>query len=56
VQQAAQGTAQVAGTIASVNQGAGETGTAAARVLSSAGESNRLKAEVGKFLSTVRVA
>ena len=60
VQQAAKGTAQVASTIVSVNQGAGETGTASAQVLSSAqqlaGESNRLKVEVNKFLQTVRAA
>jgi len=60
VQQAAKGTAQVASTIVSVNQGAGATGTASAQVLSSAqqlaGESNRLKLELEKFLETVRAA
>ncbi|MDB5599619.1 MAG: methyl-accepting chemotaxis sensory transducer [Xanthobacteraceae bacterium] len=60
VQQAAQGTATVAANITDVNRGAGETGTASAQVLSSAqslsGESNRLKLEVDKFLSTVRAA
>ena len=43
-----------------LNRGAGETGTASAQVLSSAqslsGESQHLKAEVDKFLSTVRAA
>lgn len=60
VQQAAQGTAQVAGNITEVNRGAGETGAASSQVLSSArslaGESNRLKLEVHKFLTTVRAA
>jgi methyl-accepting chemotaxis protein len=52
--------AEVAGNIAEVNRGAGETGTASAQVLSSAqslsSDSNRLKLEVDKFLSTVRAA
>jgi len=60
VEQAAQGTAQVATNIVDVNEGARETGSASAQVLSSAqslsGESNRLKLEVGKFLDTVRAA
>jgi methyl-accepting chemotaxis protein len=60
VQQAAEGTAQVASNIAEVSRGAGETGAASAQVLSSAQslstESNRLKAEVAKFLETVRAA
>jgi methyl-accepting chemotaxis protein len=60
VQQAAQGTAQVATNITDVNRGAGETGSAAAEVLSFAqslsSESHRLRMEVGKFLSTVRAA
>jgi methyl-accepting chemotaxis protein len=60
VQQAAEGTAQVASNIAEVSRGAGETGSASAQVLSSAqslsNESNRLKAEVQKFLETVRAA
>jgi methyl-accepting chemotaxis protein len=60
VQQAAQGTTQVANNIGAVSRGAGETGSASAQVLSSAqslaGESNRLKLEVGKFLETVRAA
>jgi methyl-accepting chemotaxis protein len=60
VEQAALGTSQVATNIVDVNRGARETGSASARVLSSAqslsGESNRLKLEVGKFLDTVRAA
>jgi len=60
VGEAAKGTAQVASNITDVNQGAGETGSASSQVLSSAqslsGESNRLKLEVDKFLSTVRAA
>jgi methyl-accepting chemotaxis protein len=60
VGRAAKGTAEVATNIADVNRGANETGSASTQVLSSAqslsNESNRLKAEVGKFLRTVRVA
>jgi methyl-accepting chemotaxis protein len=60
VGEAAKGTAQVATNITDVNRGAGETGSASAQVLSSAqslsSESNRLKAEVQKFLATVRAA
>jgi methyl-accepting chemotaxis protein len=60
VGEAAKGTTQVATNITDVNRGAGETGSASAQVLSSAqslaNESNRLKAEVQKFLSTVRAA
>jgi methyl-accepting chemotaxis protein len=60
VHQAAQGTAQVATNITNVNHGAGETGSASVQVLSSARslsqDSNRLKAEIGKFLATVRAA
>jgi methyl-accepting chemotaxis protein len=60
VVEAAKGTAQVAGNITDVNRGASETGSASAQVLSSArslsNESNRLKAEVGKFLGMVRAA
>jgi methyl-accepting chemotaxis protein len=60
VKEAAKGTAQVAGTIVEVNSGAAATGSASSQVLSSArqlaGESNRLKAEVDKFLATVRAA
>jgi methyl-accepting chemotaxis protein len=60
VGEAAKGTQQVAANITDVNRGAGETGSASAQVLSSAQslshESNHLKAEVDKFLSTVRAA
>ncbi|NVO14114.1 MAG: HAMP domain-containing protein [Rhodoplanes sp.] len=60
VQQASQGTTEVARNITDVSRGAGETGSASSQVLSSAqslaGESNRLKLEVGKFLQTVRAA
>jgi methyl-accepting chemotaxis protein len=60
VQQAAQGATQVAGSIADVNRGATDTGTASTHVHGLArsllGESNHLKGEVAKFLSTVRAA
>jgi methyl-accepting chemotaxis protein len=60
VQQAAQGTQQVSSNITDVQQGASETGSASSQVLSAAqslsSDSNRLKLEVGKFLSTVRAA
>ncbi len=60
VNEAAKGTAQVATNIADVNRGASETGSASTQVFSSAkslsDESNRLKAEVHKFLETVRAA
>ncbi|MBV8840180.1 MAG: MCP four helix bundle domain-containing protein [Alphaproteobacteria bacterium] len=60
VGEAAKGTAQVASNITDVNRGAGETGSASSQVLASAqslaGESNHLKAEVDKFLATVRAA
>jgi methyl-accepting chemotaxis protein len=60
VQQAAQGTSQVSSNIADVQRGASETGSASAQVHSAArslsSESNRLKLEVGKFLSSVRAA
>jgi len=60
VQQAAQGTEQVASNISDVQRGASETGSASSKVLSSAQslslESTRLKVEVGKFLDTVRAA
>ncbi len=60
VQQAAQGTQQVSSNIVDVQRGAGETGSASSQVLSAARslstDSNRLKLEVGKFLSTVRAA
>ncbi|MBR1192079.1 HAMP domain-containing protein [Bradyrhizobium sp. AUGA SZCCT0240] len=58
VQQAAQGTQQVSANITDVQRGAGETGSASSQVLSAAqmlsGDSNRLKVEVSKFLSSVR--
>jgi methyl-accepting chemotaxis protein len=60
VQQAAQGTMQVSSNITDVQRGASETGSASSHVLSAAqslsGDSNRLKLEVGKFLSSVRAA
>jgi methyl-accepting chemotaxis protein len=60
VQQAAQGTQQVSSNITDVQRGAAETGSASAQVLAAAqslsSDSNRLKLEVGKFLSTVRAA
>ena len=60
VQQAAQGTQQVSSNITDVQRGAGETGKASSQVLSAAqslsGDSNRLKLEVSKFLSSVRAA
>jgi methyl-accepting chemotaxis protein len=60
VQQAAHGTQQVSSHITDVQRGAGETGLASTQVLSAAkslsSDSNRLKLEVGKFLSSVRAA
>jgi len=60
VQQAAQGTQQVSSNITDVQRGATETGSASSQVLSAAkslsGDSNRLKMEVGRFLTTVRAA
>ncbi|MGV7219070.1 methyl-accepting chemotaxis protein [Bradyrhizobium sp. UFLA05-112] len=60
VQQAAQGTHQVSSNITDVQRGAGETGSASTQVLAAAqslaGDSNRLKLEVGRFLDTVRAA
>ncbi|MDA9442752.1 chemotaxis protein [Bradyrhizobium sp. CCBAU 51745] len=60
VQSAAAGTTQVSANISNVRQGAVETGSASAQVLSAAkslsGDSNRLKFEVCKFLDTVRAA
>jgi methyl-accepting chemotaxis protein len=57
---AARGTAEVAINITDVNRSASETGSASAGVLTSAQslskESNRLKAEVARFLGTVRAA
>jgi methyl-accepting chemotaxis protein len=60
VQQAANGTQQVSANIADVQHGASETGSASAQVLAAAkslaGESGRLRREVGQFLSAVRAA
>jgi methyl-accepting chemotaxis protein len=60
VQQAAHGTHQVSSNITDVQRGATETGSASSQVLSAAqslsGDSNRLKTEVSKFLSSVRAA
>ncbi|BAM87051.1 methyl-accepting chemotaxis sensory transducer [Bradyrhizobium oligotrophicum S58] len=60
VQQAAQGTHDVSANISDVQRGASETGSASSQVLSAAQslsqDSNRLKLEVGRFLSTVRAA
>jgi methyl-accepting chemotaxis protein len=60
VQQAAQGASQVAGSITDVNRGATDTGAASTQVHGLArsllGQSNHLKEEVEKFLSTVRAA
>jgi methyl-accepting chemotaxis protein len=60
MQHAAQGTSDVAANIVDVSKGAADSSTAsgnmptAARSL--AGESNRLKREMVKFLATVRAA
>jgi methyl-accepting chemotaxis protein len=60
VQQAAEGTQQVSSNITDVQHGASETGSASSQVLAAAQslsrDSNRLKLEVGKFLSTIRAA
>ena len=60
VQQAAHGTQQVSSNITDVQRGASETGSASTQLLAAAqslsGDSSRLKAEVGKFLDTVRAA
>jgi methyl-accepting chemotaxis protein len=60
VQQAAAGTSQVAGNISDVSAGAAKTGAASTQVLSAAqslaDQSGRLKAEVDRFLATVRAA
>lgn len=60
VQQAANGTQEVSANISDVQRGASETGTASSQVLSAAqtlaSDSNRLKAEVSKFLNTVKAA
>ncbi|RAI40653.1 methyl-accepting chemotaxis protein [Rhodoplanes roseus] len=60
VQQAAEGTRDVSSNIGDVRTGANETGSASTQVLAAAQslatDSNRLKTEVGKFLSAVRAA
>lgn len=60
IQQAAQGTHQVASNITDVKHGATETGSASSQVLASAqmlsNDSARLQTEVEKFLTTVRAA
>jgi methyl-accepting chemotaxis protein len=60
VQQAAHGTTEVARNIVDVNHGAAATGSASTQVLSSARslsqDSNRLKTELDRFLSTIRAA
>jgi methyl-accepting chemotaxis protein len=60
VQQAASGTSEVASNITEVSTGASETGSATTQVLgaakSLAGDTDRLKREVEKFLETVRAA
>jgi methyl-accepting chemotaxis protein len=60
VQQASQGTQQVSANITDVQRGATETGTASTEVLTAAqslsNDSDRLKREVGKFLTSVRAA
>jgi methyl-accepting chemotaxis protein len=60
VQQASEGTSTVASSISDVERGAAETGTASAEMLSAAqslsAQSQRLKSEVGTFLTTVRAA
>jgi aerotaxis receptor len=60
VQQAAQGTQQVSSNVGEVQRGAVETGSASTQLLSAAQmlsrDSNRLRLEVGKFLSSVRAA
>ncbi|WFU70803.1 methyl-accepting chemotaxis protein [Bradyrhizobium sp. CB2312] len=60
VQQAAHGTQRVSTNIGEVQRGASETGSASSQVLSAArslsSDSNRLKQEVAKFLSSVHAA
>lgn len=58
--EAAKGTSEVASSITAVSQGASETGSASSQVLASAkslsSDNRTLKAEVERFLSTVRAA
>ncbi len=60
VEQAASGTNEVTSNISGVSQAANDTGAAATQIQSAAGElsqqSEKLRAEVEKFLSTVRAA
>jgi methyl-accepting chemotaxis protein len=60
VQQASAGTGEVTSNIAGVSQAAGDTGAAATQVLGAAGELARqgetLRADVGKFLASIRAA
>jgi len=60
VQRASEGTSTVAANISDVERGAAETGSASAEMLSAAqslsAQSQRLKREVGTFLTTVRAA
>jgi methyl-accepting chemotaxis protein len=60
IQEAAKGTTQVNASITDVQRGANETGSASSQVLSAAQllsrDSNRLKTEVARFLTTVRAA
>ncbi|HKA78573.1 MAG TPA: HAMP domain-containing methyl-accepting chemotaxis protein [Xanthobacteraceae bacterium] len=60
VQEAANGTSQVATNITDVNRGAAATGSASAQVLASArslsSDSNRLKTEVQRFVELVRTS
>jgi methyl-accepting chemotaxis protein len=60
VQEAANGTSQVAANISDVNRGTAATGSASAQVLASArslsSDSNRLQVEVQKFVELVRTA
>ncbi len=60
VQHASQGTKDVSTNIIEVQRGASETGSASSEVLTAAqalsSDSNRLKAEVSRFLDTVRAA
>jgi methyl-accepting chemotaxis protein len=60
VQQAALGTQEVSSNIIDVQRGTSETGSASSQVLSAAQllsqDSNKLKVEVGRFLSTIRAA
>jgi methyl-accepting chemotaxis protein len=60
VQQSAQLATQVASEVTEVSHGSSETSSASGQVLAAAqslaGESDRLKSQVGKFLNTVRAA